>query len=496
MKILLKAKESWRWIRKRFTYVVSTITSLAFAAAFLCLPWLLIGALFAYEKSMLDWPLKIQPQDICLPAPIVVACFFAVIGLAIWFGHLIRLALVEFRLSGNPVLWFFPGKFIRRYAHVRWAPLLFSLFSSCYIFAVGIPIAGLAIHAFADNMPSSHPSYDTVIPNGADSDVNHRDSLGDTAAIPGGIATNAKHESAANSSLYTRSWNDLSVFSGPGIIVIFCTAVVSIFSLVNTFILRQSRFRPIETLDELYDLVSQALNRTSEWRGFSRRGTAFYYVMDYTIATGHMSAEISQFDNFICALKRFLSKQVSGICYRGLICSKNRISDYYQNLAPSRGLSVPSAIMEGNDICAYYLSTSLAESPPASFHIRYEPYHENELATGIRPLFSNEGLCTIAADQTHKNQWCLTNDQIQRLAQSPFQESFTGYVVQTSQIGLTRFIVSNAYLVLFVAATQDHSRATPAGFYSEDPVLIERFKSVFEHYWRLECGKAVANRKG
>ncbi len=56
------------------------------------------------------------------------------------------------------------------------------------------------------------------------------------------------------------------------------------------------------------------------------------------------------------------------------------------------------------------------------------------------------------------------------------------FVYQIEDLGIVRFIVSNLFLIQFVAVKKDGNIRVPAGYYSEDLSMIERYKNAFEEF--------------
>ena len=86
-------------------------------------------------------------------------------------------------------------------------------------------------------------------------------------------------------------------------------------------------------------------------------------------------------------------------------------------------------------------------------------------------------------DFVYNNKLCEPNKDKDN--KDPVDKINSSFIHYTNEIGLTRFIVSNLFVIQFVASNNKNGKV-PAGYISEDITLIERYKNAFEEYMESE----------
>jgi hypothetical protein len=325
------------------------------------------------------------------------------------------------------------------------------------------------------------------------------------------------------SNIWSPSFNPFAFLHNPGIIVAFFLAVVSMLSLLNTEILKRRMYRPIETLNDLLDTLVALLEfegkgEHPEWKKY---GKLFYYVFDYSLATGHISSQRRRYADYIRSLQRFLCHH--NVRFRAMVYKDDILKEIYKKLLHNIMGKEPDEdtlinyMLDAHDVLInhinrYISSHDYSSSPnngnnpkaPINFFPfvnKFGTLKYKQLTKIWAPIYNvaNEG--TVPSEdqiaQLSSNQGILSSEE--ELKKTNANENIWGIIVPISEIGLTRFIVTNSFLIHFIAtpASSDDEKANvPAGFFTQDVILIERFKEAFEAYWKeIALGGEPRQRK-
>jgi hypothetical protein len=328
--------------------------------------------------------------------------------------------------------------------------------------------------------------------------------------------------------------NPLNLIHSEGIIISSVIIVFSVYTFLNTLILKNKELK-IETLEQLFDYLNGKLSDSNKnWKNISSK---FYYIFDFTAATGHYSDK-KRFTEYAFYLRHFLIRE--NVTFKSIIYTKDKILEYFRDLIKKEDdykskvkqlndkkdqidsdtnllaadkqvkineidqklneinqkieSDINETIVTANDVFISYLNAintvrkiSLFNTPPDTIQksnkIKYRYYR----TTGSYTPLPNNDICNYfkgnvdnlndltnpSLDTDH----CLTNN----LNHSKDRDD--NFVIFSNEIGLTRFIVTNLFVVQFIADYKKGEKINkPAGYVSEDLSMIERYKNAFEVY--------------
>jgi hypothetical protein len=131
--------------------------------------------------------------------------------------------------------------------------------------------------------------------------------------------------------------------------------------------------------------------------------------------------------------------------------------------------------LDATDLFISFLNTK-----PNGTILKYRPFRdsstdiEQQKANGLlRKIYDNVTLSANPADDVNKL----------KMADLTQEQQGVGVILPYFEMGLTRFIVSKDFLISFIASPIDGKGNEPAGYYSEDIILIKRYKNTFLHKW-------------
>jgi len=238
----------------------------------------------------------------------------------------------------------------------------------------------------------------------------------------------------------------------------------------------------------------------------------FYYILDYTAASGHFSAP-NEFPQYAEALRLLLQQRP--VDFRAITYEKadTPLVTHYKDLMRRKAPAmtepdllnlVDKWLCNGNDAFVHYLNRgvdehsarlwqqlcklmgveqgdgSVDQTASPKTKVYYQPYRKAPITLdGDAYPLANE-IASLGSPQPDEDEYVL------RPGRPGTYGAGTGMVVQHCEIGLTRFIVCNSFVISFVASRSTGRGAAedvPAGYFSEDVVLIRRFRQAFEAYW-------------
>jgi hypothetical protein len=265
--------------------------------------------------------------------------------------------------------------------------------------------------------------------------------------------------------------NFTSFLTGEGTIISFIVIVISIYTFINSEIIKKQN-EEISDMRQIYAIIQENLDisKIDDKSRLKIPGELnFMYIYDYSIAAGHTSNE-QKFHEHRQKFIDILSNANPPIKLCAIVNSKSRNFDYYKKnyfnvsqytnngVINNRKLAndVIKKLKEGHD--SYICDLNNALNNPNS-EIWCSPYYK------CRSCMYNINT--------------ITDINIRR----ELEEKNTIHCTKNG-IGPVRFIVSNLFVIQFVAAKSGESKRNPIGFVSEDITLIERYKQAFE-----ECRK-------
>lgn len=435
------------------------------------MPWVLIFTtlIFRYFYFDIFWQLN---EYISLPNNL--AIIFAVIQYFIWFFYGYYLySHHEYRFAGNGGfsksvgLWWIDHKtFINRYSHAKLAPFWYSAFLTSAIYSIGISLTLAALEILR----------------------------------------------TMNFKSLTDGINVVTYIHTPGTIVTYIIAIMGINSLVNTEIIKRKMYRPIEQVTELLDTLTYEVRSegyTDDGKPIYPRlkkyGDLFFYIFDHTIATGHISVpERKRFTQYVNALGNYLAN--NDVKFRGIVYDRKILDGLYTKLLKRMtdnpdsvsDSDILNRIIDSHDAMICKLNRIIRDKNGTDNDkfVKYVKQWENvdELDAKLTCTWLYDGEITNhikTSIDSEKKEFTESQNIISNVRdiQAASEKKAGGVIVPVLELGLTRFIVSNTFLIQFIATKSDHKGNLPAGFYTEDIILIERYKSAFEDYWKCVAEK-------
>ncbi|MDP2207548.1 MAG: hypothetical protein Q8K98_02075 [Bacteroidota bacterium] len=299
--------------------------------------------------------------------------------------------------------------------------------------------------------------------------------------------------------------NPLSFLHSQGAIVSFIVICITMYSFINTMIIRATYDREIESLEELLSIMKEKLNLKENSKNWNMFDKLFYYVFDHTIATGHISNH-DRFLDYAKELYSFLHYYHKKIVFMGLVYSGQKNIETYKSFAKDKieeriksetvgkvGDEKEKTIkkiiedeatkkfLPAHDEFVYFLNHTDVRTVNHSmvgtennevFKILYKPYRKENHKI-IDPFFK---------EILHLNELPKPGDYEINDNELPEKSS----IISTEELGLTRFIVTNLYVIQFIATKnngmKNGEKNVPTGYISEDITVIERYKRAFENY--------------
>lgn len=379
-------------------------------------------------------------------------------------GFLYAHFLVEKRIDNSSnllknfsLIWIRPKVLTKRYGNLNIIPLFSALFWTGVLFSIAIPFTSFIVFFFKDSTDASYLSQ------------------------------------------------PLNFIHSEGILITFFVVVITIYTFLNTIIIKAIRDKEIESLEELYIILKTKLNPQKNenlWENISHK---FFYLLDFTPATGHYSKPELFVNNFLFSLKRFLVNP-NQIEFKALVYKKPKNVTYYKKLiaelpefkgkdltrTPDKDVyekTVEENIIIANDVFIEFLNKDERRDGHTygidkDYKIHYMPYRNaetqipktnivgKEIARIIGETLYNPNVPKTDTEGNNIN-YCHTTQTI------PNCKSF---LLHTEEIGLTRFIVTNLFVIQFIAFKKKDSTNVPAGYITEDVTIIERYKKAFEQY--------------
>jgi hypothetical protein len=315
--------------------------------------------------------------------------------------------------------------------------------------------------------------------------------------------------------------NPINFLYSQGAIVSFVVICLGFFTFTNTLILRSKHEREIETLDELLFLLQDRLSESNDKDDWARFSHKFFYVLDHTIACGHYSAP-NEFKKYAECLRGFMKRyevEFKGLVYtleknkndafklmggdaltEAIVQAKQCLTDAIEQSKPKQEIDslqanitvlqskitalqteIQTLLLKAHDVFLSYLNKTIYKDngkPDRIMNkIRYcpfrtasiefsDPFFETVLRTNTLNAPPAAGRGTDADDPT--------------LPTKDYEEMCA--VLQTDEIGLTRIIVCNLFVIQFIATAQADKKNVPAGYISEDIMVIERYKRAYDTY--------------
>jgi len=275
--------------------------------------------------------------------------------------------------------------------------------------------------------------------------------------------------------------NDITFFFNEGIIVTTIVIVFTFWIFANTTI-TANRQIPFESLDDLIYYLSSTVDDGASKLNWNRfNSNVFYYAFDYTIAIGHISDK-QNFQKYLVFLYNLFHNYP--VKFQAITYSKEKLLEKFENLYKILDENDRKIYcIEANDETIFYLNNfkekkaGHKKSTSVFKNIFYKCFRDGELE------FSNPFIKEEMEDFVYNNKLCEPNKDKDN--KDPVDKINSSFIHYTNEIGLTRFIVSNLFVIQFVASNNKNGKV-PAGYISEDITLIERYKNAFEEYMESE----------
>lgn len=333
----------------------------------------------------------------------------------------------KFRYDCHSHVWCVPNIFFSRYKNIKYLTFLYSLFCSFIVYCLGVVLTTFFIHLHS-----------------------------------GG-------------NIVSGDYTFMSLIFGEGAIISFTALVFTIYTLINTKIIKSQQETEIETVEKLFEIIYDKLsiiNKKTEkfWELCNEK---FIYIYDYTTALGQTSDEI-KFAKYRDTICEFITKY--DVKYCALINNKEKNTKFYKNKTQFIGMDdnkILQHLVKEQDFYISYINSKLNDKNKCLIY--YQPYDPGHIIDAhVDAFYSSRISCR--EDDTYKQYEIF--DKTIFIAQNKDASS----VLFVDDLGLTRFLVTNLFVIQFVLGKGNNNKPAPAGFISEDITLIERFKNAFEEY--------------
>lgn len=272
-------------------------------------------------------------------------------------------------------------------------------------------------------------------------------------------------------------FNIVNLIHNEGIAITSVIGWLTAYTYLNTIVLRLQRETEVESLEEVFLRISKKIQELEERKksGLPDPIGLFYYVFDYTIATGHYSAP-DEFQRYAITLRRFLHSHT--VDFRGIVYEYEKAREYYASLCQDRENIGPNyewtldpdyCVCDGNDLFFRYLNEYDA---PSTEYVKTPLFYKAQMPEDMQ---IKRAFFTSVPSEKGGFNW-----EVPDLVENPDKSM----IFRCKEIGLTRFIVTNSFVISFVASKDDGQGNAPTGYYSEDIITIKRHKAAFLSYWK------------
>jgi hypothetical protein len=461
--------------------------------------------------------------NICGTTPFIeIVIFFSLFIISYILGSVICLKS-ELRLhnkhkfySRQHLFWFLPNRFKVKYLNLSNISLLYSIFITSFVFLVSV----IALSLIVGNTNKSNSQNEllcTELAKNVELIDNNRISedtrkileengilLTDNHKIINGINPNnvVVYDNSQIYSIFKRkdklftymgliennTSNDFLFVFNEGIIVVFIFAFFTVWTFLTASIHKLQSGREIIRLNDLHELISMELKST-RWEKVSEK---FIYIIDYSAATGHRSSRRSFF-NYINTLHNFLQKYNSK--FAAIVLKKkdlfdNYMREFYKEIQQDYKTIKDNCkwIYDAND-SFFHLLNLPKQNTENPFKVYYFPFRESKHQTK-RDVFKRNDSHTLENPKSvieyGQNMIDVYKNKINQIkTDNNFEQIPINIVLYTESLGLTRLIVTNRFVVQFLAVQERNRRNEPIGFISHDIVMIERYKRAFETFFLL-----------
>jgi hypothetical protein len=333
----------------------------------------------------------------------------------------------KFRKNCNSFRWYMPYTFFSRYKNIKYLTFLYALFCSFVVYCAGIIATTLIIHLHS------------------------------------------------HGKIQEGQYAFTNLIFGEGAIISFVVFVLSVYTLINTKVIKTQKEIEIETVEDLFDVFREKLNvNNKEYeKKWSLCSDIFIYIYDYSTALFHTS-DLNKFKQYRDLIIDFMKKY--NVKYHALINNYERNFKYYKTKKEFKNKGdelIKQHLVAEQDFFLSYINKYLNDIEGKQL-ISFQPYDpEHNINQNTSALYRNK------LDRENE---VLKNHEIPDknlfIANSRNESS----VLFLEDLGLTRFFVTNLFVIQFVLGKPDNKNPAPAGFMSEDITLIERYKNAFEEY--------------
>jgi len=373
------------------------------------------------------------PKTILFTIGSISLVIYVVLALLLFFRYEKRID-VNANICHNPSLtWFFFNSFSTRYMNVSFIGLSFAIFWASIIFFYGLLLTIVYIVFIL------HKSFEDIA-----------------------------------------SFNPSSFIHSQGLIISYIIFIFSLWTFSNTQIIRKKNGIAIDTLDDLtFYMESTIMKKNNNWNRYSN---IFYYFFDFSGSIGHLSDE-KNYEKYVSFLWSLLSSKK--VKFRGIAYNEETLKLKYRKLYNLNDVELNKAILNANDKFYYFLNVyghRVNIKDKKQLEIKQKIFYKKLSDQDLTP--DNDFISKrIKNFNTDINSYLIPNDSFYSDNIEKDNESFVYY---TNEIGVTRFIVSNLFVIQFIASKKNGDKKQPAGYITEDVVMIERYKSVFEEFLRNE----------
>lgn len=266
-----------------------------------------------------------------------------------------------------------------------------------------------------------------------------------------------------------------------GIIVVFVFSVFAIWTFLITNSIRLMNGREIKTLDEIHNTLARELKEDN----FRHQRGKFIYIYDYSPATGHKSGQDS-FTTYKEDMKDLFFKKADELNFKVIMLERDTLKNSYMKDFSITSDVAGADILTAHDVFLHNLNQfAIAKG---NFKILFKPFILADINDESR-IYKSDSERKVASDElTDMND--LYKERIRDLKAIISEPIFRKHlknenlVLYTRELGLTRYIISNNFVIQFLAYhTDGNGHNAPIGYLFTDLLAIGRYKSAYDNHF-------------
>jgi hypothetical protein len=382
--------------------------------------------------------------------------------------------------------WYDPTIISARFRNVEGIVIKYSLCCASAIYLIGISINNLVVFVFH--------FFDKKQNNGI------------TKSTFDNYFTE-NHVDLSNSDMF------INFLFGEGFLIALFVLFLTIYTLVNTLLIKSRNEQAIETKDELFLELKEKFDIKNEKLNWENCSNRFVYIYDYSIALGAVTDE-NFFQYFHEIFGKFISSNgkvkddddfhKNRVVFQAIVNKPDRNKELYKKnyqKFKDNDKEIKNHLYWAHDLYITYLNKEIARywnnNPEVVDKNKKEDYKKKNSIYFAKTYF-DENIYEYQGpllnhDIFHDVERLIGDYGYYRRDRDKLFEDITidnisekNVVFFDENVGLVRFIVTNKFVIQFVvgkkSANGNKKKQTATGFLSEDIILIERFKNAFEEY--------------